>query len=445
MLENGHKVIIGPQRDIPQNISKIKNCYWFDKNSYINKIKNKQSMQYKNFNYIGMLDEEGPVAFFNNIALKTRYPKEVENFFNYIFLWGKKDLLKLKYISKKKLFLVGNPKYDLLKYPYLNIWNDEVKNIKKKFKKIILFNSSFRVRKDKNHARRSYVTLRDNLNSDVLLKNALKKIEQSFDYEDKNYNEAVELFKNLAIRHQKYNFIFRPHPNENIEETKRRFGKIPSNLKIIYKYSATPWIIACDVFIHSGCTTSLEAAILKKNIVCFIPNGKLERYKIYSKIGYFYKDSKKCLKEFNKFLKSKKLNKKLDYTKNLIENYKKDKFFFKSFLQVHEKLLKKKINSKYELGKVESNSLKIFFYLFKMKIKKFLSFLKDNIIVKSPLIYLLKEKYIYDKLSREKKIKYIKRSDITRMIKKISLINKKKFKLNIKKITENVFILARNR
>ena len=129
----------------------------------------------------------------------------------------------------------------------------------------------------------------------------------------------------------------------------------------------------------------------------------------------------------------------------MIENYKKDKFFFKSFLQVHEKLLKKKINSKYELGKVESNSLKIFFYLFKMKIKKFLSFLKDNIIVKSPLIYLLKEKYIYDKLSREKKIKYIKRSDITRMIKKISLINKKKFTLNIKKITENVFILARNR
>ena len=113
-------------------------------------------------------------------------------------------------------------------------------------------------------------------------------------------------------------------------------------------------------------------------------------------------------KEFNKFLKSKKLNKKLDYTKNLIENYKKDKFFFKSFLQVHEKLLKKKINSKYELGKVESNSLKIFFYLFKMKIKKFLSFLKDNIIVKSPLIYLLKEKYIYDKLSREKKLNILK-------------------------------------
>ena len=82
----------------------------------------------------------------------------------------------------------------------MNIWNDEVKNIKKKFKKIILFNSSFRVRKDKNHARRSYVTLRDNLNSDVLLKNALKKIEKSFDYEDKNYNEAVELFKNLAIK-----------------------------------------------------------------------------------------------------------------------------------------------------------------------------------------------------------------------------------------------------
>ena len=61
---------------------------------------------------------------------------------------------------------------------------------------------------------------------------------------------------------------------KTLRETKRRFGKIPSNLKIIYKYSATPWIIACDVFIHSGCTTSLEAAILKKYCM-FYPKWKI--------------------------------------------------------------------------------------------------------------------------------------------------------------------------
>ena len=35
LLEKGHKVIIGSQRDIPQNISKISNCFWFDKNTFL--------------------------------------------------------------------------------------------------------------------------------------------------------------------------------------------------------------------------------------------------------------------------------------------------------------------------------------------------------------------------------------------------------------------------
>ena len=71
LLENGHKVIIGPQRDIPQNISNIKTVIGLIK-LHINKI-NKQSMQYKNFNY-RYVDEEGPVAFLI-ISPKTRYPK----------------------------------------------------------------------------------------------------------------------------------------------------------------------------------------------------------------------------------------------------------------------------------------------------------------------------------------------------------------------------------
>ena len=60
LLENGHKIIIGSQRDIPQNISKISNCFWFDKNTFISKINKNFDMKYVNKNYIGMLDEEGP-------------------------------------------------------------------------------------------------------------------------------------------------------------------------------------------------------------------------------------------------------------------------------------------------------------------------------------------------------------------------------------------------
>ena len=50
------------------------------------------------------------------------------------------------------------------------------------------------------------------------------------------------------------------------------FKEKPQNLKLIYKYSVTPWIMNCDVHIHSGCLTAIESAILKKKQITFMPN-----------------------------------------------------------------------------------------------------------------------------------------------------------------------------
>ena len=69
------------------------------------------------------------------------------------------------------------------------------------------------------------------------------------------------------MSNKKLNIIFRPHPNESIENVLKRFGKVPNNLKIIFSGKITPWIIGCELYIHSGCTTFLEASILKKKII----------------------------------------------------------------------------------------------------------------------------------------------------------------------------------
>ena len=83
----------------------------------------------------------------------------------------------------------------------------------------------------------------------------------------KLYLKTISYFKTLAKKNPKINFLFRPHPRQNIDLVKKRFGKLTKNLFIEKKYPVTSYINACSLFMHRGCTTVLEAAQLNKKII----------------------------------------------------------------------------------------------------------------------------------------------------------------------------------
>ena len=68
------------------------------------------------------------------------------------------------------------------------------------------------------------------------------------DNEKINYIHLIELLKKFAINNPKIQIIFRPHPRQDIELVKKRFGKKISNIKIIYEGVITPWIAACELY-----------------------------------------------------------------------------------------------------------------------------------------------------------------------------------------------------
>ena len=78
----------------------------------------------------------------------------------------------------------------------------------------------------------------------------------------------MNLYLILQSRLQKENpnttFVFRRHPIESEEYIKNKFINKPKNLKLIYKFSVTPWIYNCNFHLHSGCLSSLETIKLKK-------------------------------------------------------------------------------------------------------------------------------------------------------------------------------------
>ena len=445
IVKNGGEVIIGGQRDIPINISKMENCYWLDKNIFLKKVNKQVDMRYVNNNFLGMLDEEGPVSFFEKIPSEMRYPKELINYYDTFIFWGKADLdvVNKKFRSYPGKSVMGHPKYDLLKKPFVKVWTNQVERLKKKYGEFLLFNSSFRLRPNNIENRKNIIIARENSKNKIKLKEALTRREFLYKIEEQNYSLAIKLLKELALDNPKKNFIYRPHPNENMERTILKFDIKPPNLSIVYKDEVTPWIIACDTFVHSGCTTALEAAVLKKKSVCFIPNGKSHRYTMYSKIGYFFSNKEKCKNFINNFLKEKKPKLKLDYVSKIVENYNEKSFFYKKFIkQIRDKKFFSK-QSKISMGKKLYSKREIFFYTLKQNLFKILSIIKDHTILKTPLIYFLSQKYIYSKVNRDKKLTSIDRTEINNIFNKIKKSENSKVNFKITKISKNVFRIKR--
>ena len=66
------------------------------------------------------------------------------------------------------------------------------------------------------------------------------------------------------------NIVVRPHPSEN-HETWRVFEQLNPNVRVIHEGNAVPWLMACKLLLHNGCTTAVEAAVLGQPAVSYQP------------------------------------------------------------------------------------------------------------------------------------------------------------------------------
>ena len=250
----------------------------------------------------------------------------------------------------------------------------------------------------------------------------------------------IKIIKSLAENNKDIQFVFRPHPSQNLDLVKNSFGRIPKNIKIVYHYSVTPWIIACDLYLHGGCTTVFEAAILKKKIIYCTNQDSYLHYDKFEKIGKFFLNDKKCQNYINLLLK-KKIKYKYNYdtvVNKVIYNYKKRISFCNNFSNLlQSKYLKK---NKSLLVFHDYKEKKIVFY------KRILSILK-LVIFKLPFllrfISFFKINFVFDSYYKRNKFDYITKNEISYFLNKLSSLESKKNKYKIIKMRNNVYKIER--
>jgi len=67
-----------------------------------------------------------------------------------------------------------------------------------------------------------------------------------------------------------HRIIVRPHPSEDHAAWRRAAAGL-ANVHILHEGNVVPWLMACEVLLHNGCTTAVEAAVLEKPAVAWQP------------------------------------------------------------------------------------------------------------------------------------------------------------------------------
>jgi hypothetical protein len=74
----------------------------------------------------------------------------------------------------------------------------------------------------------------------------------------------------LAELHPRHQVVIRPHPGEQ-HGPWQDVAKDHPNVHVANEGSVIPWLLACRVLVHNGCTTAVEAAVLDTPAIAYRP------------------------------------------------------------------------------------------------------------------------------------------------------------------------------
>jgi surface carbohydrate biosynthesis protein len=273
-IQKGYGVILGSHLQINRHIDLLPGGIYFDKSIAKNKLDHFKKIREK-FRIVA-LDEEGLSSLNNERQyINQRISRESLKLTDIFFTWGlsEKEMIKEKYPDTScRIIAIGNPRLDLYRRELIGLYKDRTNKITQEYGNYILMPSNFSIMNEAQID--ATLTKLKNLGR-IQNEEDKKYYLERFEYQKKILSSFVKIAKNLSDSLMDRKIIVRPHPSENINEWKRILVN-HSNILVVYNESIAPWILASDMVIHSSCTTGLEAFLLGKPVISYVPDPNHE-------------------------------------------------------------------------------------------------------------------------------------------------------------------------
>ncbi len=299
----GFKVIIGEQVELLRKVKSMAPGIYIDKGIPITKLRHVKALRQFGHRIVAWC-EEGLVMFSQQAYARDRVCESVLSEMERFFAWGEEQagaILMAAPGSHDKIILTGNPRFDLLRKPFRDVFLEEANSLCDAHGNFILINTNFGVYNNfmghdyfisklmEGHGR-----FQDDQHKQFFVDLA--------DYVRQNYDQYCKMTKKLSVAFPDRQFILRPHPSENHDAWNEQLKGLP-NVKVLHDGNVIPWLMACDVLIHHSCTTSVEAFVLGKPVISYQPlSGEAYEPKLPSKVSVTVKEEEKLVFVLNQML-----------------------------------------------------------------------------------------------------------------------------------------------
>lgn len=268
LSSKGMKVVIGSQLHIKNLALNSKKTIYLDKTLYSAHNNFYSNLSKKNIK-IFCDDIEASGCHVPEIYAQARFSQKNIDLAKGIFFWGKDDFSAVKKyydISDTKCFKRGSFRTFFWKNYSQNIPSNikKMNALKEKYGDFVFIPSNFggSMRSDGTKGVINQVKIN--------YPHLLDKIQKRIDHIEKRRELFMSDLIKIADCFENINFVFRPHPNEEIYKWIKILPK-RKNLFIEYEGSVTEYIMASNVVLHSGCTSAFEAYFYKKPCIAHVP------------------------------------------------------------------------------------------------------------------------------------------------------------------------------
>jgi surface carbohydrate biosynthesis protein len=221
-------------------------------------------------------DEESLVRGPTSVYYGDRLSPETLRSVSVLLAWGEDDADVFRRFSASPLVpirVTGNPRIDLLRKDVRGYFQPEVDAIRRRFGDFILVNTSFRF---VNAFVPSLNLLQPGpAGGEPRISANARGVSGEFAIGMAAHQQAIfdafqDLVPLLAERFPDHTIVVRPHPAERDEPWEQAAGGC-RNVRVVKEGNAIPWLMACQVLIHNGCTTAVEGAVLDTPAVAYQP------------------------------------------------------------------------------------------------------------------------------------------------------------------------------
>jgi surface carbohydrate biosynthesis protein len=160
----------------------------------------------------------------------------------------------------------GNPRIDLLRPEFRSLHDQRCAEIRSRYGDFVLLNTNFAmVNHFKPGGRRTKVGSKSyDREAFIDYREGLEKHKRQL------FESFVSALPMIAERLHPFPLLIRPHPSENPEPWVRACQDI-GNVTVVYEGSVVPWLLSAKCLLHNGCTSAVEASVLKTPALAFCP------------------------------------------------------------------------------------------------------------------------------------------------------------------------------